>query len=252
MPVGTGYGHTPGFGGYNPFSMPGRDIPQQTATNPAWITIPGVGMVRNPNWNPPSVNGWQQSTIPGVQGMVRPGVNQANQANQAQQPQTPSTPAPQTPTVTAPPPAPRVTELTTDYGAGIRGNNISTGIQAGPIYNQQQTQQALQPFRNEASRPLTAQGAFGNIPMTPQAQNDLGNRFQEGMQYRAQNAMTDAGRDISFGNAQHLLASQKARAQGGTGWGNLAARLEEISTNEDIAQRNTALSLLAALGLIAP
>lgn len=240
MAITQGMGFTPGFGNYNSFGP----VSGAQNMNSPWIQAgPGGGLVRNPDYQWPIVNGWQQSSNPNV-GLVNPGVNQANQ-----QPQTPQTP-PQTPQQPAQQqPTPRVpTNISTGYGAGVQGNHVTSGIQAGPIFTPQQTQAALQPFRAEMAR---APELNMGVPLSPQQQGDLQGRFQSGMDYRARTAMTDADREMAFGNAQHLLASQRARATSGVGWGNLAARLQEIQANEEISKQNSALSLLAALGMLA-
>lgn len=256
---GRGMGYAPGFGIYSPYnanSMIQPNTGQNLSDQPAWIPRPGGGLVRNPDYNPPAINGWQG--LPGG-GLARPGVVQANRAAAVGTTSTPSggrqysapVGSPGQPTQQPPPQTPTgMGNVTTDYGAGIQGNHITTGIQAGPIYSPQQQQAALQGFNNEVSRPLAAAGgSMMNIPMNPGQQADLAGRFQSGMGYRAQGMATDADRNMSYGNAQHILASQRARAQAGAGWGNLNARLDEMETNEELSRRNVALSLLAALGL---
>lgn len=213
--------------------------PQQQA----WIPAPGGGLVRNPGYVPPIANNWQQMQS-STGGLVRPGAQP--QTPLPQQPvQQPQQQAPQAPAQQQPAQRPPLS-MGTNYGAGINGANITTGIDAGPVYNPQQVQGALQRFKDASAAPMPQLG----LPTNAQQQADLSGRYAGSMGYQAQNLGTDAEREMAFGNAQQLLASQRGRAQAGTQWGNLAARLGEIGSAEDILRRNSSLSLLGALGIL--
>lgn len=168
----------------------------------------------------------------------------------------PTTPAP-TPQPTAPTTAPIDWQPFLDSLSGMFGGggmapappqiNVSSGITAGPVYNPAQAAAAQSQMQRLATRPLSLEEAAG-VPMSDTQRGSLTGSYGTAANNAARIAGTDLGRDISYANAQNLLASEKARAASGVDWGQLGAREYELGLFQDMANRNRQLSLLEAIG----
>lgn len=100
------------------------------------------------------------------------------------------------------------------FGGGMAapqsgGINVQTGITAGPVLPQNIVQAEQNRLRGyQAQMPPGAQYA----PFMQQLNDLVGGQLNT--------AATDFGRDAAYANAQQLLASQRAQAGAGAGWGN--------------------------------
>lgn len=94
----------------------------------------------------------------------------------------------------------------TNYGAGF-GPQVTTGVQAGPIWGQQKIEESQQRMM-APGQPMG--GALGELFSSLFGQMNQDNAVQ-------------FGRDAAYANAQHQLGSEQSRAQAGLGWGNIAA-----------------------------
>lgn len=104
---------------------------------------------------------------------------------------------------------------------GGGGSLIRTGITAGPAVNPQWIQQMQASMR-------------GYQPAAPQP--GMQGRLGELTSQRLDNSALQLGRQGSYDNAQHLLASQTARSQAGLGWGGLQAsdRINALQRNSSV------------------
>lgn len=109
--------------------------------------------------------------------------------------------------------------------------NITSGIQAGPVYNQQQTANAT--ARYNAMRPQ-GQGATTNALYS---------------QY-ADQARLGTSRNISAGNASQLLNSESARSGAGLRWAGMGANNSDAVSAHRQRLNQQALTLLRVLGVM--
>lgn len=131
-------------------------------------------------------------------------------------------------------------------GNGGSGNQltIQTGITPGPIYNQQQMQQALGGFGQRS--PMPAAPGVGASPPQANALNQLHN---DSMATLNNNNKTQFDREAAMANAQQLLSSQRAQGDAGLQWGNLGTRLAENNFANANNTKTNVLKLSQALGL---
>lgn len=109
--------------------------------------------------------------------------------------------------------------------------NISTGISVGPV---------LPPDVVAAQRQQIT-GATPNVAgMAPGAAG----RVQEMFGQQMQAYDTEYDRNASYANAQQLLATQKARAGAGAGWGGIAAGNYASQLSDQSRMVNALLALL--------
>jgi hypothetical protein len=107
--------------------------------------------------------------------------------------------------------------------------NVTTGITAGPIYNQGQVAGAL--------------GRYG--AMKPKTNNPTANALYG--QYSSQ-ARLGTDRSMSQANTQHQLASETARAGAGMRWGQQAMQNSASNDALQLQRNNQVMTLLRALG----
>lgn len=105
--------------------------------------------------------------------------------------------------------------------------NVNTGIQAGPVYNQGQIQNAQSLYSN-----FRPQGFAG-----------------EAYDQMAPLAAMNSYRNMLSGNAEQELASQQAQGAAGNRWGSLALQNSSIQNNQMMHRQNAALSLLRSMGI---
>jgi hypothetical protein len=108
--------------------------------------------------------------------------------------------------------------------------NVTTGIDAGPIYNQGQVASAL--------------GRYGS--MKPKTNNPTANALYG--QYSSQ-ARLGTDRSMSQANTQHQLASETARAGAGMRWGQQSMQNANNNDALQLQRNNQAMTLLRALGI---
>lgn len=119
--------------------------------------------------------------------------------------------------------------------------NITSGISAGPVWNQQQVGQTQQAMRQPPSHMpmMPSRSSFA-----PSAQSAFGGQFGDLMSQGGNNMAINFGRQAAPINAQQNLNSQQARAQSGVSWANLLAN----QYGTDLASRslgnNALLNLL--------
>lgn len=178
-----------------------------------------------------------------------------------QQPQTPSKPDTPTPMpAQQPDPWKAVLDQFTEMFGGMTGGggggggsagiptiNVTSGIDAGPVYDAAQTAAAQNRLRQLAARPLGFADVLG-LPMDDAQRAALNSSYGNAANKAARVLGTDFGRDVSYANAQHQLASEKARASSGVDWGNLGAREYELGLFKDLSDKQRRLSLLDAIG----
>lgn len=109
---------------------------------------------------------------------------------------------------------------------GTGGINYSSGITAGPVYTPDQVAQAsngMQQYANTvAAQPLNAPGVTGGMQAAMQRQMKDGTSA----------GVSQFQRDAAYGNAQHQLASERARAQSGVRLANLGQNIQSQNQNQ--------------------
>ncbi len=119
-----------------------------------------------------------------------------------------------------------------NQSSGNAGQNLGivSKIDANPIYDDKQQKAALGEYDRYA-------------PTGDAVQSSLYGKFASPMR-------VNTDRMISGANAQQLLASQQARSSSGLGWGRAGMRSNQINNNQQQQDRDKALSLLRALGVL--
>ena len=120
--------------------------------------------------------------------------------------------------------------------------NITTGIQAGPVWSPQQVQQGQQQLRNP----------YGGFPQGPRygqmggpVASTLGSQFSDLLSQGGQQNAMNFGRTASLANARQQLASQTAQGMAGTNWMNLLARQFDTELGTQSLRNNALTGLLS-------
>lgn len=116
-----------------------------------------------------------------------------------------------------------------------RQMNVSSGIEARPVYNQQQMNSALSKYSSMA--PAHTDGPLGKA-----AANLYGQQ--------AGRARVAADRNFTQANAQTLLQTENGRAQSGLGWGRLGNQQAALADNQALNQQQMGLALLRQMGIL--
>ena len=98
-------------------------------------------------------------------------------------------------------------------GGGLGALQVTTGIDAGPVWGQNQVQGTQDALRSYAP----------NMPSLPGSPQGLPQQFQDILRGNMSGAATNFGRGAAQANAQQQLASEGARAGAGVNWAQLLA-----------------------------
>ena len=102
-------------------------------------------------------------------------------------------------------------------------NAYTSGIQAGPVYNDQQNQQALDAVRSAMNRPMPQ----SSTPMPQHARDYLQKQYGQMMHQQGTEASLGLERSLAAGNATQQSQSEQARANSGIQGGNFLSNLAD-------------------------